>query len=218
MAFDPLPDLSKYTDFAKDMESKYQNKYAYRIGGKDDDIYKSLTKAIKDESQQGILKSKRTKTVAAVKVLNAGGSAVQDIDAAKERIKFVKEALTALKKVTTSGDATSVASAVKTLSRELSDAAEQYLQGRYDGAPNTSDASFINQVKDLQKQLTNIGDTQKNRLAGENKFFDSGLASAKLSFKKLTNTLSTISLLPAPIAATTGGGGADTGDGVDITV
>ncbi len=220
MAVDSLPDLSKYTDFAKNLETKYKNKYAYRIGGKDDAVYKSLAQVIKDESAQTLLKSKRTKTVTTVKTLTGGSdpSGTQKIDAAKSRLNFVKEAVTSLKNAPADSEASQMSNAAYQLVKEVSAAVEQYLEGRYDGAASSGDAEFINKAKALIRQLTYISNTQKGRLAANGRIFDAGVNGVKQLAKTIANNLETISLIPPSAGASASTAATSSGGGVDITV
>ena len=222
MAIDSLPDLTKYNDFANDMANQYKNKYAYRIAGKDDSFYRSLANAIETEGTQNALKSRRTQTVTTVNQLTAlgdGTSGTQYIDAAKERIKFIKDAVAALRNVATTSNPSLVASAVNEASKELSISVDQYLKGRYAGASNSGDAEFLESARQLQQQITYMANTQKGRLAGEGTFFNSGLSSTKVYMKKIGDAIETIKLLPPTfVSTTTTTTSSTTTSSVDITV
>lgn len=221
MAIDSLPDLTKYTDFANDMANQYKTKYAYRIAGKDDSFYRSLASAIDTEGTQTALKSRRTQTLTNVNRLTAlgdGTSGTQYIDASKERIKFIKDAVAALRNVATTSNPSLVASAVNEASKELSISVEQYLKGRYAGASNASDSEFLENARQLQQQLTYMASTQKGRLAGEGTFFNSGLSSTKAHLKKVGEMIENIKLLPPTFVSTTSTSTTTSSSTVDITV
>lgn len=221
MAIDSLPDLSKYTDFATDMANDYKNRYAYRIAGRDDSFYRSLASAIDNEGTQTALKSRRTATVNTVNTLTAlgaGTSGTQYVDAAKERLKFVKDAVAALRNITTTGKPAMISSAVNEASKELSISVEQYLKGRYGGASNGSDSEFLETARQLQQQISYLANTQKGRLAAEGTFFNSGLSSSKTFLKKAADMMETIKLLPSTFTSTTTTTNSTAPDTVDITV
>ena len=229
VANDQLPDLSKYTDFLKNLQRDFDAKYKNLIGGKTDPIFQNLASVIKDPARLSTLKSARTKTAETLKVLSAAGdgmSGQQRVDSAKARIAFIKETIAAIKDASidkpvskeataeekkTSGSSKPVlmASTAKILIDEISGAVNQYFTGRYNGAGSSGDDVFAKSVRDLLTPFTNIVYTQKNRLAAAGTGFDKNIYNSLQLLKKIEDKLQSI-----PVTLPAGSDGSSQGNAI----
>lgn len=202
---DKLPDLSKYTTFLNDMKREFEAKYKFRIGGKDDAIFRNMASVINDPSKLALIKSQRTKTVERVNLLSAAGSGmsgVQRTEAAVTRLGFVKSALSALKSVSNTAKPAVLASTVNVMINEISDAVNQYFTGRYNGADSSGDAAFAQAVRDLLTPYNGLVNSVKNRLAGERVTFNKANYDSMTMLKKITDRIQSM-----PVALPGGSGG-----------
>ena len=227
---DKLPDLSKYTDFLNDLKRDFDAKYKFRIGGKDDAIFRALASINTDPARLSQIKSFRTRAVEKLRILGAAGAAMsgqQRVESAIARISASKEAFAVVKDAMANKDskvkAATIASTANIVITEIGDAVNQYFTGRYNGAGGGGDVAFAKSVRDLLTPLTSAIYTLKNKMAGEGTTFDKGVYKSLQLLKKISAQLQSM-----PVTLPNGSGGGSSSSiaptvtspdgGLDITV
>lgn len=187
----------------------------YKVGGKIDNLFRSLSVAINDELKSKFMKTKRLRAVTAENLAKNDPTPENKMNSAQERVKFLRESMVTLSSVHRTSKPRDVAVALRAMASELGGAVHQFSSARAEGIGADQEARFIAEVQDLADRIERLQNSARIRLRQENILFSPDINAIKYSLRDVQSGIESI-LNPQPIEVPEPSG--SVGSGTDIMV